>query len=252
LAHFYCGQTAGCIKMPLGMEIGLQPGDFVLDGDPAPFPKGGGAPQFFGPCLLWMNQDGTWHGGRPWSSPHCTRWGHNSPPPKGGRVLNFRPIFIVANGWMHQHVTWYGGKPQPRRLCVRWAPSPYPKSGGAPTQFSAHVYCGQTAAWIKMPFGTGVGIGLRDTVFDVDQATPRKKWHTHPAQYLAHVYCGQMVGWMKTPLGTEVYLGPGHIVLDGAQLPRKGPSSPRPLFGPCLLSPRSPISATAELLLHFA
>ena len=35
-AHFYCGQTAACIKMPLGMEIGLSPGDFVLDGDPAP------------------------------------------------------------------------------------------------------------------------------------------------------------------------------------------------------------------------
>jgi len=34
-AHFYCGQTAGCIKMPRGMEIGLSPGDFVLDGDPA-------------------------------------------------------------------------------------------------------------------------------------------------------------------------------------------------------------------------
>jgi len=29
-AHFYCGQTAGCIKMPLGMEVGLSPGDFVL------------------------------------------------------------------------------------------------------------------------------------------------------------------------------------------------------------------------------
>jgi len=26
-AHVYCGQTAGCIKMPLGMEIGLSPGD---------------------------------------------------------------------------------------------------------------------------------------------------------------------------------------------------------------------------------
>ena len=39
LADFYCGQTAGCIKMPLGMEVGLSPGDFVLDGDPAPFPK---------------------------------------------------------------------------------------------------------------------------------------------------------------------------------------------------------------------
>ena len=25
---------AGCINMPLGMEVGLSPGDFVLDGDP--------------------------------------------------------------------------------------------------------------------------------------------------------------------------------------------------------------------------
>jgi len=33
LAHFYCGQTAGCIKMPLGTEVGLSPGNFVLDGD---------------------------------------------------------------------------------------------------------------------------------------------------------------------------------------------------------------------------
>jgi len=35
-AHFYCGQTAACIKMSLGMEVGLSPGDFVFDGDPAP------------------------------------------------------------------------------------------------------------------------------------------------------------------------------------------------------------------------
>jgi len=27
--------------MPLGMEVGLSPGDFVLDGDPAPLPKRG-------------------------------------------------------------------------------------------------------------------------------------------------------------------------------------------------------------------
>jgi len=40
-AHFYCAQTAGCIKMPLGMEVGLSPGEFVLDGDPAPLPKRG-------------------------------------------------------------------------------------------------------------------------------------------------------------------------------------------------------------------
>jgi len=29
LARFYCGQTAGCIKMPLGTEVGLGPGDIV-------------------------------------------------------------------------------------------------------------------------------------------------------------------------------------------------------------------------------
>ena len=34
-AHFYCSQTTGCIKTPLGMEVGLSAGDFVLDGDPA-------------------------------------------------------------------------------------------------------------------------------------------------------------------------------------------------------------------------
>jgi len=38
LAHFCCGQMAGCIKMPLGVEVGLSPGEFVLDGDPAPSP----------------------------------------------------------------------------------------------------------------------------------------------------------------------------------------------------------------------
>ena len=33
--------------MPLGMEVGLGPGDFVLDGDPPPHPqKGAGAAQF--------------------------------------------------------------------------------------------------------------------------------------------------------------------------------------------------------------
>ena len=46
LSSCYCGQTAGCIKMPLRMEVGLSPGDFVLEGDPASSPKRGGAPDF--------------------------------------------------------------------------------------------------------------------------------------------------------------------------------------------------------------
>jgi len=32
-AHICCGQTAGWIKMALGMEVGLGPGHIVLDGD---------------------------------------------------------------------------------------------------------------------------------------------------------------------------------------------------------------------------
>jgi len=32
------------MKLVLGMEVGLSPGDFVLDGDPAPSPKGGLSP----------------------------------------------------------------------------------------------------------------------------------------------------------------------------------------------------------------
>jgi len=57
-AHICCGQMAAWIKMPLGMELGLSPGDF---GQSSP-------PQFFGPFLLWpngcMHQDVTWYGGR--------------------------------------------------------------------------------------------------------------------------------------------------------------------------------------------
>jgi len=41
-AYICCGQMAAWTKMPLGMELGQSPGDFVLDGDPAlPSPKRG-------------------------------------------------------------------------------------------------------------------------------------------------------------------------------------------------------------------
>jgi len=161
---------------------------------------------------------------------------------------------LWPNGWMHQDATWYGGRPQPKGLCVRWGPSPPPsqKGGGArgrSRQFSAHVYCGQTAGWIKMALGMEVGLGLRNIAFDVDPATPRKG-HTHPYPILANVCCGQVAGWMKTLLGTAVDLGPGHTVLNGVPAPAKrAQQPPPPLFGQCLLWPRSPISATAELLL---
>jgi len=93
-AHVYCGQTAAWITVPLGTEVGLIPSDFMLDVAPAPLPKNGAEPPslpIFGPCPLWpngwMDQDSIWHGGGPWSAPHCARWGPSSPPQKGAGPL---------------------------------------------------------------------------------------------------------------------------------------------------------------------
>jgi len=102
-----------------------------------------------------------------------------------------------------------------------------------------------------MPLGIKLGLSPVDFVFDGDPATPRIEGTPTTSEFLDHVYCGQMAGWMKTPLGTEVDLGPGHTLLDGVPALRdRGTAAPH-LFGPCLLWPRSPISATAELLFSY-
>jgi len=97
-----------------------------------------------------------------------------------------------------------------------------------------------------MPLSTDISPlhARREDLCSMWTQLPPEKRHTHPTQFLAHVYCGQMAKWMKTPLGTEVDLGAGHVVLDGVPAPAKGAQQP-PLFGLCLLWPRSPISATA-------
>jgi len=49
-----------------------------------------------------------------------------------------------------------------------------PKSGQGP-QFSAHVYCGQTAGWIKVALGMEVGLCPGHIVLDGDPAPPPQK-----------------------------------------------------------------------------
>ena len=49
------------------------------------------------------------------------------------------------------------------------------------TQFSAHVYCGQTAGWIKMALGTEVGLSPGDFVLDGDPAPTPQKWGGVPS-----------------------------------------------------------------------
>jgi len=144
------------IKMPLGIEVGLGTGDFVLDGDPAPLPKKGRSPQIFGPCLLWpngwMDQDGTWHGSRPQSR-------------RLGVEVGLSLGDFVLDG----------------------DPAPSPKGAEPPPQFSAHFYCCQTAGCIKMPLGMEVGLSPVDFMLDGDPAPSPQKGGA--SQFSAHVYC---------------------------------------------------------------
>jgi len=53
-----CGQTVGWISMPLGMEVDLEPGNIVLDGDqpPPPAQKRGTAAHTFWPMSVVAKQ----------------------------------------------------------------------------------------------------------------------------------------------------------------------------------------------------
>jgi len=58
LAHVRCGQTAGSTKMPFGTEVGLGPGDFMLDRDPGLPLEKGHSPSSFQPMSIvakWLN-----------------------------------------------------------------------------------------------------------------------------------------------------------------------------------------------------
>jgi len=138
-AHVYCGQTAGWIKMALGMEVGISPFQIVLDGDPAPLPKKGGrARPIFGPSLLWpngcMDEDATWYGGRPRPTQHCVRCGPSYPQKKGTLApTQFWPICLLwPNGWMDEDAAWYGSRPRPRPHCTRRGTSSSEKGTTAP------------------------------------------------------------------------------------------------------------------------
>jgi len=70
-------------------------------------------------------------------------------------------------------------------------PAPLPQRGTALTQFSAHMCCGQMAAWIKMPLGIELGHSPGDFVLDGNPALPSQKGGTEPPpQFSAHFYCG--------------------------------------------------------------
>ena len=96
----YCSQMVGWIKTKLGMEVGLNSGHIVLDGDSAPHSKKGTQPPNFRP----MSVVAKWLDGL---MPFCMEVGlvpgdfvldgDQAPPPQKRRSPpNFRPISIVA------------------------------------------------------------------------------------------------------------------------------------------------------------
>ena len=144
--HVYCSQMAAWIKMPLGTEVGLGPDDIVLDGDPAhpPPPKGGRAPPIFCQCPLWpngwMDQDTTWHGGGPWSRPHCARWGTSSPLPKRGQSPQFPAHFYSRQtaGCIKMPLGMEVGL-GPGHVVLNGDPAPPPPKGHSPPIFGPYL-----------------------------------------------------------------------------------------------------------------
>jgi len=124
----YCGQMVGCIKIPLGTEVGLGPGHILLDGDPTP-PKKGNSPQFSahvccGQMAGWTKMPLGKEEAKLSEGTQLPKKGYVSPP-------LFGPCLLLPNDWMDEDAMWYGGRPRPRRHCVRWRSIQLPQQKGA-------------------------------------------------------------------------------------------------------------------------
>ena len=91
-------EMAPWIKMPLGMEVGLSPGDFVLDGDPTP-PKEGTAPSTQFSVHAYCGQMSGWIKkplGMEIGFGLCDIDRRKTNSPQRRTTPNFRPVSIVA------------------------------------------------------------------------------------------------------------------------------------------------------------
>jgi len=129
----HCGQTVGRIKMKLGMQLGLSPVHYVLDGE----------------------------------------WGPRSPPPKGGRAPQFSAHICCSQmaGWIKMPLGIEVGL-SPGDFVLDGDPAlPSPKMGdSAPSPifgpFLLRSNGCNTAVCIKMPLGMEVGLSPGDFVLD--------------------------------------------------------------------------------------
>ena len=149
-AHFYCGQTVGCIKMLLGMEVGLGQGHIMLDGDP---PKRGTTLQFSahvycGQTTGWIKMALGMEIGL--SPDHIVLDGDPAPPPqkKRGQSPQFRTHFCCGQRaeWINIPLGTEVGL-SPCHIVLDGTQLPL-KRGTAP-RISAPAYCGQRVAYLS-------------------------------------------------------------------------------------------------------
>ena len=109
--------------MPLGMEVGLSPRDFVFDGDPALLLKKGAEPPPQFSAHVYCGQTARWIemalGMEVGLGPgHIVVDGEPAPLTQKGQSPNFPPIFIVAKRLYESrwHLAWRWALVQ-ARLC---------------------------------------------------------------------------------------------------------------------------------------
>jgi len=105
-----------------------------------------------------------------------------------------------------------------------------PQRGTAPAQLSTHVCCGQTAGWIKMPFGRKLVLRPGDIVLDGYQL-PHKRGDTAAPTF------GPCLSWPNDWVNQDAtWYGGGsrprpHCVRWGPSCPLQKRVQP-PIFGP--------------------
>jgi len=110
--------------------------------------------------------------------------GTQLPLPQRGTAPYFQPISVVDE-WLDELRCYLALGMEvglgPGDFVLDGDPALPPQKGAEPPpQFSAHVYCGQTAGWIKMALGMEVDLGPGHTVLDGTQLPSPKKGAVPP------------------------------------------------------------------------
>jgi len=118
-----------------------------------------------------MDQDVTWHAGRPQPWPDSVRWGTQLPTPKRRTAPNFRPISIAAkrlDALRYHLVQRYASAEA--TLCYMGTQLPLPKSSTAPLFGPCPLWPNGWGGWTEMPLGMELGLGSGNFELDGDQA----------------------------------------------------------------------------------